>query len=661
MNIKIQCGCQTKFEFEVEPVQGRMPCEIACPQCGADATAAANAVIQASLQASVRPVTAVAAPAPAGPAYCPKHPDNLAIDECRVCGKPICQECLRLFGFVCSVYCRNQAQARGLEIPVYAQQADVVARRQERRGRRLATLAALFVLSLVGLWVWYAFFGSKPKVIWSRSIPKDESGSWCRLVPPAQLVLITPKTVTLHDLSTGRALWSSSLSGGPNHRAQSAAKDDFALFGASDLQAHVTAEEVCVVLSDRVARLERKTGQARDDVRFTGPLRRASFHQDVLLIESGEFTAPVNLTRVELIGGKAISEQISRAPAARRVLGNQPGNGLLDLDAPDPTGQFILTGPNVVQMQLKLLEAKTVTREVMQPKGPSDFESGKISGVNRGKIANEIINDMRRDATGGVEEEDASLYQVTLTRRLPAAGSAWTGTVTGLPQFFPGRSVDVLVASRTLMVFDKENHRLWEAKLNNPVGRWGGDNFEDEVPAAPFLESGSALYFYDQGTLTAFDLSKGEVRWRLNTVGIANVRADPRGVLYVVSSTANPDALRHPGQIDLSKKINPLLSKVDPASGKVLWQVEGISERCQLSGPFVYTTRAQISGAQLIGANGDTDAIPVHHRVYRLDPKTGREIWAYYRPKAPLQTEMWQNYLMLRYRSELRVLKFLTF
>lgn len=660
MNIKVQCTCQTKFEFEVEPVQGRMPCEVACPQCGADATAAANAVMQANLSASVRPAVAVVAAGP-GPAYCPKHPDNLGIDECRVCGKPICQECLRLFGFVCSVYCRNQAQARGLEIPVYAQQADVVARKQERRTRRLATLVALCVLALLGAWIWYAFFGSKPKVIWSRSIPKEESGSWCRLAPPSQLVLITPKTVTLHDLPTGRALWSSPLSAGPNQRNQPAAKDDSWWWSASDIQAHVTKEDVWVVLADRVARLERKTGQARDDVRFSGPLRRASFHQDALLVESGDFTSPVNLTLIELAGGKPVSEQIPRAPAARRTLGNQSGNALPDLDAPDPTGQFILTGPNVVQMQLKLLESKTVTREVMQPKGPSDFESGKISGVNRGKIANEIINDMRRDATGGVEEEDASVYQVTLTRRLPAAGSAWTGTVTGLPQFFPGRSVDVLVASRALTVFDKQNHRLWEAKLSNPVGRWGSDDLEDEVPAAPFLESGSALFFYDQGTLTAFDLNKGEVRWRLNTVGIAHVAADARGMLYVVSSTANPDSLRHPGQIDLSKKINPLLSKVDPASGKVLWQVEGISERCQLSGPYVYTTRAQISGAQLIGANGDIDAIPVHHRVYRLDPKTGREVWAYYRPKAPLQTEMWQNYLMLRYRSELRVLKFLTF
>jgi hypothetical protein len=46
MEIKVQCGCGTKFAFEVEPKEGRMPCGVSCPNCGADATEAANQVIQ---------------------------------------------------------------------------------------------------------------------------------------------------------------------------------------------------------------------------------------------------------------------------------------------------------------------------------------------------------------------------------------------------------------------------------------------------------------------------------------------------------------------------------------------------------------------------------------------------------------------------------------
>jgi hypothetical protein len=47
--IKIQCGCGQKYAFDVEPVNGRMSSAVACPVCGADGTAAADAVIAQTL------------------------------------------------------------------------------------------------------------------------------------------------------------------------------------------------------------------------------------------------------------------------------------------------------------------------------------------------------------------------------------------------------------------------------------------------------------------------------------------------------------------------------------------------------------------------------------------------------------------------------------
>ena len=49
--IKIQCGCGQKYAFDVEPVNGRMTAAVACPVCGADGTAAADAVIAQTLAA----------------------------------------------------------------------------------------------------------------------------------------------------------------------------------------------------------------------------------------------------------------------------------------------------------------------------------------------------------------------------------------------------------------------------------------------------------------------------------------------------------------------------------------------------------------------------------------------------------------------------------
>ena len=45
MEIKIQCGCGTKYKFDVEPVNGRMPTKVQCPSCGADGTTDANQIL----------------------------------------------------------------------------------------------------------------------------------------------------------------------------------------------------------------------------------------------------------------------------------------------------------------------------------------------------------------------------------------------------------------------------------------------------------------------------------------------------------------------------------------------------------------------------------------------------------------------------------------
>ena len=70
MEIKIECGCGQPFEFEVEPENGQMPCEIKCPACNADATLLANAYIAQTLSAGTisTPLTPAAPEPPPEPA-----------------------------------------------------------------------------------------------------------------------------------------------------------------------------------------------------------------------------------------------------------------------------------------------------------------------------------------------------------------------------------------------------------------------------------------------------------------------------------------------------------------------------------------------------------------------------------------------------------------
>ncbi len=56
MNVRVQCPCGTKFSFDVEPVNGRMPLNVNCPGCNQSALDLANAQIRLQSGVAVSPV-----------------------------------------------------------------------------------------------------------------------------------------------------------------------------------------------------------------------------------------------------------------------------------------------------------------------------------------------------------------------------------------------------------------------------------------------------------------------------------------------------------------------------------------------------------------------------------------------------------------------------
>jgi len=65
MEIKIDCGCGTRFKFDVEPVNGRMPVRVQCPSCSNDATTDANQIIARDSPYTPPPSSAPPSPSPA--------------------------------------------------------------------------------------------------------------------------------------------------------------------------------------------------------------------------------------------------------------------------------------------------------------------------------------------------------------------------------------------------------------------------------------------------------------------------------------------------------------------------------------------------------------------------------------------------------------------
>ena len=114
--------------------------------------------------------------------------------------------------------------------------------------------------------------------------------------------------------------------------------------------------------------------------------------------------------------------------------------------------------------------------------------------------------------------------------------------------------------------------------------------------AAPFgegpcVERGDTLYVFDQAVLTAFDLATGNARWRLPSVGVVGLFFDDKGMLYVNTTTADPENIKYSRQIDITQKIEAILLKIDPQTGRTLWSIKPGGFISYLSGKFIYTVQ----------------------------------------------------------------------
>ena len=323
-----------------------------------------------------------------------------------------------------------------------------------------------------------------------------------------------------------------------------------------------------------------------------------------------------------------------------------------------------------VQFSTRLLEERMVTRSAMKaPPAKSALDSGNVSVMNETTAVNEQLNEMQRNSGGGTVTEDQSRYQVTV--HLPGSTSAsdWTGEVVGPPQLFVLKSVNVVAAGKSVVVLDKSNKKLWSASLTYPVAAGGGGVFREasKFGEGPCAEHGDTLYVFDQAVLTAYELNTGNARWRLPSVGVVGLFFDGQNNVYVNTTTGNPDDIKYSRQIDVTRKNEAVLFKVDPKTGKTLWTIKPGGYISYLSGKFIYAIQSYDPNPTDEDVINDMTAPlqqrPAYLRISRIDPHNGRIMWEYHDPigRAPIDARFHDNSIELIFKREVQVLRYLTF
>ena len=793
--MKIQCSCGAKYQFDIAPAMVNNPVRFVCPACGVDASEFVDSLVRRELGQTATPAgvpqpilgpapsTAKLAPAPAAPQpapapvpapapaatfnpqpaspshpVCPKHPGQVAAQKCYICSKPICPKCMELFGYVCSPLCRAKAEARGINIPVFQGQKSVIeARFWRKMGRVGAAIGAVLAL-LLGVWFWYAWFGSEPKPVFSVRFNAPAYSGESFICGKNQIVFLHGATLARYDLKSGKAVWSRELLHPKDFTERATAwlkemetqyaqsdstyklrpppleklVERVARMAAAGLELHVSGQNIWVVSPDKLTRYDWDTGNPLKELPVGSDQGRLIVRGDELMLVDTDKGLPslttVNLATCELQSGNPsqmaklsgastnsttagagaremaglptgmpgrdagkpmdpaqVAEQAQRLsyparlalPATLAVNANQE-RALAEMNSdngrpaqaaapPQPAAteesSLVPDRDGFIQCSVRLLESRMVARTAMKAR-PTKSALDHLTAGNTTDAANEILNDMQRDRGGDRVLEDESRYQVTL--RQPGQSQGWTGEVVGPPSLYPLETVNVLAANKLILVFDKSCHKLWQSSLSYNVHGGLGALEPGAAPngQGPCVEHGDSLYVFDQGVLTAFDLHNGNARWRLPSVGITGLFFGQQGMIYVNTTTADPDTIKYSRQIDISQKAEQVVIKVAPKDGRILWDVEPGGFLNYVSGKFLYTVafyQPEESDDDNPYGGGEVINRPAFLRIRRISPKDGHILWEHDQPRAPLDVQFDKNTIRLVFRKEVQVLHYLRF
>jgi hypothetical protein len=498
------------------------------------------------------------------------------------------------------------------------------------------------------------------------------------------------------------------------------------------LQLRVQGNNIWVADGEKVRRYDWETGEPKQEVAFPGDLSAGVLRGTELEFKEPVDRARLRLTRFDLANGKIVSDEIgdkpkpiepdaktaamlaalsgksgakapgnvrgmtphqlaaavANAPLAGKLAapatisvarrqqealdemegGSAPGGEAMDFYPLDEGVTLIPTANGFIQMTTRITETNIVARSAMKAAPKKSALDGPVNAAATMDIANELLNEMARNAGADIVRENLSKYKVKLHRGGGPEVPDWEGEVVGEPEVYPQATVNVLAAGKKVIVLDQQNKVKWETALNFPIAG-GGSYFElDEAEQrglGPVVERGDTLYIYDQGVLSAFELATGQARWRLPSVGITGMFFDDAGKIYLNTTTASPDKIKYSRQINVNDTTGDLVLKLDPKTGKELWKHSMGGQIAYLSGKYIYTlsyTPPRDDDDELdenLAALG-LDSKP-YLRIRRISPRNGRVLWDYFEQRGALDVQIHDNTFQIVMKREVQLLKFISF
>jgi outer membrane protein assembly factor BamB len=137
-------------------------------------------------------------------ATCERHPQEAVTSSCVECGKPVCRECAKQFGYHCSQACIEKGRSKVTEQTRQRQRATEAALRKTARLGKLMFLAlgSLVAAALLAI-VWTLFLDPAGKLRWQWQAPAGQGATRILAADDTGVTVLAGNTVVVLDPATG--------------------------------------------------------------------------------------------------------------------------------------------------------------------------------------------------------------------------------------------------------------------------------------------------------------------------------------------------------------------------------------------------------------------------------------------------------------------------
>ena len=263
------------------------------------------------------------------------------------------------FGYVCSTFCRKRAEQTGMDVPVYGKQRAVIEARVAWVVALIWRVAVFLVVVLAGAWIWYTFFGSHPRVIYSEKLPHGDRARFYQLLVPNQVLSIKANQMALFDLAEQKQLWSVALNleipaPAPMNPAKGEIEEPAMLYPEPHVIA--TVNDLWILFPGRIAQYDRHTGKSKQEIPLNPPFFGMSQNDSGMTVISSDESGRETITRIAFSNGSVQVEPIASGAAA-----------LPSAHPPSPPAVAPSTSDQIVTASVSVPEPKTTTVGTSKP------------------------------------------------------------------------------------------------------------------------------------------------------------------------------------------------------------------------------------------------------------------------------------------------------